>query len=184
MKKSYKSISIICENLSELYKDGIDISMAVTLLEDVPLESSYKNSIKDIELYVSKGETIQEAFSHHKELYPIFFLGIISLGENSGKIDKVLEALGRYYKKQYEIIKKIKDSLVYPIMILFLLIVLMLALVFIILPIFYDSLNYLGSEIPKRITNIYLFQKYVKEHIFISLTFLFSFTISFHDGSF
>ncbi|MGM9978765.1 MAG: type II secretion system F family protein [Clostridium sp.] len=178
MKKSYKSISIICENLSELYKDGIDISMAVTLLEDVPLESSYKNSIKDIGLYVSKGETIQEAFSHHKELYPIFFLGIISLGENSGKIDKVLEALGRYYKKQYEIIKKIKDSLVYPIMILFLLIVLMLALVFIILPIFYDSLNNLGNEIPKRITNIYLFQKYVKEHIFISLTFLCSFTIS------
>ncbi|MDY4079628.1 MAG: type II secretion system F family protein [Clostridium sp.] len=178
MKKSYKSISIICENLSELYKDGIDISMAVTLLEDVPLELPYKNSIKDIGLYVSKGETIHEAFSHYKKIYPEFFLGIIKLGENSGKIDKVLEALGKYYKKQYEIIKKVKDSLVYPIMILFLLIILMLALVFVILPIFYESLNNLGSEMPKRIKNIYLFQKYVKENIFISLTFLCSFIIS------
>lgn len=178
MKKSYKSISIICENLSELYKDGIDISMAVTLLEDVPLELSYKNSIKDIGLYLSKGETIHKAFSHYKKIYPEFFLGIIALGENSGKIDKVLEALGRYYKKRYEIKKKIQDSLVYPGMILFLLIVLMLALVFGILPIFYDSLNNLGNEIPKRITDIYLFQKYVKGHIFISLAFLFSFTIS------
>ena len=45
MKKSYKSLSIICENLSSLYKDGIDISMAVTLLEDIPLDIKYKNSI-------------------------------------------------------------------------------------------------------------------------------------------
>ena len=68
MKKSYKSLSIICENLSSLYKDGIDISMAVTLLEDIPLDIKYKNSIKNIEYYLSKGETIKEAFSHYKEL--------------------------------------------------------------------------------------------------------------------
>lgn len=175
MKKSYKSLSIICENLSSLYKDGIDISMAVTLLEDIPLDITYKNSIKNIEYYLYKGETIKEAFSHYKELYPEFFLSIVGLGENSGKIHKVLEALGNYYKKRYEIIKKIKDSLVYPIIILFALIILLFSLIFIILPIFYNSLSNLGSEIPKRITNIYLFQKYVKEHIFISLIFCFCF---------
>ena len=178
MKKSYKSLSIICENLSSLYKDGIDISMAVTLLEDIPLDIKYKNSIKNIEYYLSKGETIKEAFSHYKELYPEFLLSIVGLGENSGKIHKVLEALGNYYKKRYEIIKKIKDSLVYPIIILFALIILLFSLIFIILPIFYNSLSNLGSEIPKRITNIYLFQKYVKEHIFISLIFCFCFLVA------
>ena len=44
-KYSYKNLSIICEKLSGLYKDGLQITKDVNLLNEFPLRKDYKNSI-------------------------------------------------------------------------------------------------------------------------------------------
>ncbi len=40
-------------------------------------------------------------------VYPEFMINMIYLGEESGKLDIILEELSKYYEKEHKLIKKI-----------------------------------------------------------------------------
>ncbi len=168
MKASNKDIKIICENISKLYNDGLTLPQTINLMDEIPLGTKYKESLKNIRKYIEKGESLSEAFSKYESLYPKFFTGVLALGEESGQIYKVLKALGDYYGKQHEIKRKVIEALTYPIMILIAFIALAIGFIFIILPIFYNVYSSMNSEIPSSIKSIFLFQNYIKENPFIS----------------
>ena len=93
-KHSFNDISIICENLANLYEDGIQITKAIELLNDFPLKKNYKESLKIIRDEIEYGESLGESFSRFKALYPIFLIGMISIGEKTGKLTYILKVKG------------------------------------------------------------------------------------------
>lgn len=168
MKASYKDIQVICENISRLYNDGLTLPQTINLMNEIPLDTKYKESLKNIRKCIEKGESLSEAFSTYENLYPKFFTGVLALGEESGQIYKVLKALGEYYGKQYEVKSKVREALTYPIMILIAFIALAIGFIFILLPIFYNVYSSMNTEIPSNIKSVFMFQNYIKENPFIS----------------
>ena len=49
-----------------------------------------------------------------KHIYPEFFIQMIKVGEESGRLPETLERLSAYYKRQYHLKKETKKALVYP----------------------------------------------------------------------
>ena len=66
MRKNYRALEIICENLSVLYGDGISINESINLLIELDLGKKYKESLSKIEKSILKGNALADSFS----LYP------------------------------------------------------------------------------------------------------------------
>lgn len=147
-KYSYKNLSIICENLSNLYKDGLQISKAISLLNEFPLRNDYKNSIKVLVNSIMQGESLSEGFMKNNNLYPKFFVGMISIGEKTGRLQEVLNELSIYYKRKDELLKDIINFLIYPMFLLSSMIFILIFVMKFMIPQLEDIYKSIGNSIP------------------------------------
>ena len=73
---------------------------------------------------------------------------MLRAGEFSGQLDKTFDELGRYLTKEYNLVKKVKSALTYPI-ILFIASLLVVALLLIfVLPRLTKIFQTAGAEVP------------------------------------
>lgn len=179
MKAQFDNLALIAENLGALYEDGITIGKAFELMEELSLRKDYKNSIKEINNEVLKGNSLGKSFNEHSRLYPPFFVGIISVGENSGELSKILSSLSKYYGQSNKVKKEVQSALIYPAFIAVSLILLMILLVFILIPNMYDTFKGLNMVMPPMIETIYYGSKWVGENILVCLTGLICYPIVF-----
>ena len=57
-----KQVSFIARSLGEMYKDGITINKALTLVRESVSHKEYKNSLKTIHSAIHNGKGLSEAF--------------------------------------------------------------------------------------------------------------------------
>ena len=178
MKSSYKELGLISENLGILYEDGIEISLALELLSELPLSKDYKLSIGRIRDFILNGGSLADGFRLYPNLYPDFFVGIVSIGENSGELTKVLLSLSKYYGKLGRVKKEIISALIYPSFLIISMIALGIFLIFVLIPNFYEEFSSFGGNIPGSIEFIYLSKKHLIEEPILSIIWVLSWGIA------
>lgn len=176
-KKSNDQLALISGNLAKVYKNGIPINTGIELIEEVTTNKIYKNSLSKVLKAIKEGRTLSEGFKEFENLYPSFFTGIISIGENSGKLYEVLLGLSNYYEKMVFIKKELINACIYPIFIFISLIFLGIALLNNILPSFYEIYNDMNITPPILCTVLYEFSELVRISPFISICFIVSWGI-------
>lgn len=166
MKRLYKYIELsnIASSIKSLYDQGLPMLIIFELLDDLPISKSYKISLKNIRSDISKGKSLEESFKKHSNLYPLFFIQSIAIGEKCGKISEVLYQLEKIYSKIDFILKKIASSLIYPIVIITSLIILLTLLILFAIPIFYKILKDLNAEVPLICNILNNISIYVKDN--------------------
>jgi len=92
-------ISRLTENLGTLVKGGIPIVQALDTVASVIGNSLYESVLKEARDNVRKGETIADAFKG-SDIIPVTLTQMISSGEKSGKLDKVLMELTEFYNTE------------------------------------------------------------------------------------
>lgn len=143
-KVNEKQLAFIAENLAKIYKAGIPINVALELIIDILPHRAYKNSLYKVLTSINQGKSLSQGFAKIKDLYPEFFVGIISIGENTGKLYVMLKALSTFYSKLVFIKTEIKNASAYPLFVLVSLITLCIFLVNAVIPNFceiYKSMN-------------------------------------------
>ncbi|MBU5454594.1 type II secretion system F family protein [Caproiciproducens sp. MSJ-32] len=147
-KRDSNSLALIAGNMAALYESGISFLLIMDLLIELPVKKCYKESLYKIKEEIKSGKTLEDAFSIYKDLYPEFFIGMISLGEKSGNLNRVLKGIERYYKKINYIRETILNALSYPIILLASIIILILLIFSIIVPNLYSFFIDLDMEVP------------------------------------
>lgn len=161
MKRNYKNIENICDNFSTLYGSGISIAESISLMQDMYLNKDYKESLKEIESSILNGYSIYESLNKFKNLYPALFRSLISIGENNGKLYKVLKSLKRYYEKRNLVHKKFLQALSYPILVVSVLIIFSIFISLFFLPSIYDVFVSMDKDIPKVLLIIIKLRNYM-----------------------
>ncbi len=118
-----------------------------TLLEaGLSLEESLSNVIEQTENIILKKKLIQiradvlegisfsKAIARHEEIFPVIYIQLISVAENTGKYEDSLLRLAEVTEKSEEIEKKITNAMTYPLIMLFLLGGIMVFLLTIVFP--------------------------------------------------
>ena len=171
-KHSFNDISIICENLANLYEDGIQITKAIELLNDFPLKKNYKESLKIIRDEIEYGESLGESFSRFKSLYPIFLIGMISIGEKTGKLTYILKEMSLYYKRKDNMKKEIISASIYPIFLISAMLFITITFFIFIIPSLSDVYSSMGADIPKITKILIKASNYLNENPFIALVYI------------
>lgn len=118
----FKQIFLVrfCTNVSTLLIAGISINKTLEITEDTVNNKIYKDVITDIGKRVSEGEKISAAMLKHGEYFPLFVIQMVKVGEETGKLDKVLQEVVSFYQKEINRSINLFSSLLEPIIIIIL----------------------------------------------------------------
>jgi len=147
-KPNLKTISIFCKQFSICIKSGIAICDILNLLYEQMLNKSIKKSLISIRENVQKGNSLHASMKKTINVFPEFMINMIYLGEESGKLDIILEELSKYYEKEHKLIKKFANSMIYPCTVFLTLMIVSLFLMIKVIPVFITNLNSMNADIP------------------------------------
>jgi type IV pilus assembly protein PilC len=114
---SLDRISLV-RNLAATTKAGLGIIEALDILAQDTEKPIMKKILMEVKSNMQNGQPLWQSFLHYGQYFPPFFIGMIRAAESSGKLDTTLEELTRYLSREYNLVKKVKSAMAYP-MILF-----------------------------------------------------------------
>ncbi|MBE7720338.1 MAG: type II secretion system F family protein [Lacrimispora celerecrescens] len=146
-KKPYSSreLSAFCLQISILLHAAIPLDEGLSVMaEDAVWEEEKKLLIQmaeEAELGIPFSKVLENT-----GVYPFYVIHMAKLGEETGTLDQIMESLAGYYEKEHTLMKNIRNALTYPVIMIFMLLVVLLVLFTKVMPIFEDVYQQLGAE--------------------------------------
>lgn len=112
----YIYITRFSENLAVLLSGGIPIVKSLIIVADVVGNSVYRKVILTAAKDVKGGGDIYTTFAHSAEIPPIVSR-MIKVGEETGKLDEILDRVAHFYRQEVEQITRNMSALIEPILI-------------------------------------------------------------------
>ena len=109
----------ITDNLHTLMSSGIPVVRSLEISADVVGNRVYAGILTEAIASVKGGSSISDEFAKHKEV-PALVAQMMRIGEQSGRLDPILENLSRFYKREVDSAVDTLVSLIEPVMIVFL----------------------------------------------------------------
>lgn len=124
-----------CRTMALLLKAGISLLQALEIVGDATSSVTYRDALKDAGKQIEKGIALSQAISRYEQFPPIL-QQMISVGEETGKMDEVLFKLSRYFEAESEQAVRNLTAAIEPMIIIVLGIGVGLLVVAVIMPIY------------------------------------------------
>ncbi len=168
------------EHISILLNAGIHLHKALEIVSKTIKNKYYKIIINDIKRYVYEGEKLSYALEVHKNHFNILTRSIIYSGEISSNLNLAFKQLVKHNKIMHEFKKKLKSTLLIPIITLILFIIILLGLLILVIPRFEVFFNSVDKQAISKSTQFILkLSKLIrsKNILYLSISILFSLII-------
>lgn len=168
-KIKFNEVITFFRQFSVMLKAGIPISESLNNLHKQRFSAPFRNVLQTVYQDVESGMILSDAFAKHPKVFPQFFVSMVSIGEASGSLDKVLNNMADYYENDRRIKKKASSAMVYPTLLICMVVVVVIFLCLFILPKFEATINELGGEVPMITKVVMGISDYVQNNYFILL---------------
>lgn len=105
--------------MSSLVRAGVPILEVLSIVQNTVGNVVMENAIKTASTDIEKGEGISNALSKHP-VFPTMIIRMMSAGEQTGKIDAMLERVADFLDEEIDTILSGLTSLIEPLLIVFL----------------------------------------------------------------
>lgn len=107
----------LTKHLAVMIKAGIGLSQSIGNLAEQS-KGDTKKILEQIKIKLDNGSTFAIALGKFPRVFDEFYVGIVKVGEQTGKLDASLEYLALQQGKEYALEKKVMGALMYPAIIL------------------------------------------------------------------
>lgn len=150
-KISLKEVTIFCRQFATMISSGIPLVKALDIMR-VQARKERKKNLQTVyeRLYqdVQKGFALYEAMLAQGGVFPPMLIHMVQAGEVGGSLDTVIERTAEYYDSQNKLINRVNSSMMYPKILLFMIVFIVLALFAFVLPKFFVVFEQLDLELP------------------------------------
>ncbi|KKQ22359.1 hypothetical protein A2999_00895 [Candidatus Wolfebacteria bacterium RIFCSPLOWO2_01_FULL_38_11] len=109
---------LFVKHLSIMIRSGMPILDSLWLLRRQAKSKTLQKIISELIVDVDNGQFLSVSLEKHKGVFGNFFINIIRVGEASGTLADNLNYLHEEIRKSYELRKKVKAAMTYPIILL------------------------------------------------------------------
>ena len=139
-------LSALCQQLCMVVKAGLPIHYGISILRDQAVDEKTHNLYSQIYIPMENGASLYAAISN-MHCFPTYMVEMIHLGEETGRLEDVLESLVAYYNREHEIRANIRHALVYPLIMTYCMIIVLAIIVSQIVPVFSNLYTKLIGEL-------------------------------------
>ncbi len=108
---------LFAKHLSIMIKAGLPIAEALEIIKNQAISSKFKKILDKVLQNVKAGVPLSKSLAQYPKIFNQFFINMIKVGETSGTLENTLTHLSLQMEKDYELKKKIKGAMLYPMII-------------------------------------------------------------------
>lgn len=139
---------IFSRQFATMIDSGIPLAQTLSILTE-QIEDKYLAQVTlNIRQDIEEGSSFSEALKKHPRVFSDFFVSMSKAGEASGMLDEVLDRLATYLEKTSALIRKVRASLVYPIVVIGMALLITAFLLIKVVPAFKGIFSTLGGSLP------------------------------------
>jgi type IV pilus assembly protein PilC len=165
--KAYEKI-IFAKNLSKMIDAGLPLTRALAIQERQS-KGSFKKIIHDINDSLAKGNTLSESMKSYPSVFSTLFISMVKAGEESGNLSQSLQNVGMQMEKNYQLTRKIRGALMYPIVIICLMVVIGVLMMIYMVPTLTATFVGLGIKLPLSTRIVIWISNFLKDYIIFVL---------------
>lgn len=110
---------VFTRQLATLINAGLPLAQSLHTVQEQTTNKHLRVVAQDVVSSVEGGSSLADAFAKHPEVFDDLFIALVAAGEVSGTLDKALERIASQQEKDAEIVSKVKGAMVYPAIVLF-----------------------------------------------------------------
>ncbi|OHA88707.1 MAG: hypothetical protein A2653_00190 [Candidatus Zambryskibacteria bacterium RIFCSPHIGHO2_01_FULL_43_25] len=143
-----KDVVILSRQLSTLFDAQVSALRIFKLISAETENPILRRSLTEVADDIQGGSSISKALSKHPKIFSDFYVSMVRAGEETGKLNDSFNFLADYLDRNYEVISKTKNALIYPAFVLTVFIGVMVLMFTMIVPKIAAILVDSGQELP------------------------------------
>ncbi len=143
-----EEVVIFSRQLATMVDSGIPLVQALDILCEQIEKPIFKNILTKIKDDIETGSSLSDALARHPAVFSTLYINMVRAGESSGALDDILDRLASYLEKSNTLQRKVKSSLVYPIVVMTMAMLITLVMLLKVIPTFKGIFTMLGGELP------------------------------------
>ena len=139
---------MFCRQMRTINKAGLPIIQGLEALASSIPSGTLKNCLLDIIHRLESGLSLSSAMQHHQNIFDNLFVGMVKIGESTGKLDDIFWQMSMYISRDLETKKAMKSALRYPSFVLSAMVIALFVVNLMVIPAFSDMFSRFGAELP------------------------------------
>lgn len=147
-KVTGKDVVVFTRQLSTMIDAGLPLVQSLQILSKQQENPTFKRALLEIVNDVETGTTLADGMRKHPKAFDPLFANMIEAGEIGGILDTILGRLAEFKEKAMGLQKKIKGAMTYPVICLFISILILSVILIFVIPVFQEMFASMGGALP------------------------------------
>jgi len=143
-----QELTVATRQLATMIQSGMSLLRALYVLEEQARSDKFREAITAIRIDVEAGTSLSEALSRHPTIFNGLYVAMVEAGEAGGILEETLDRVADQLEKDDSLRRQIKAALMYPILISSFAVIVLLALVAFLVPVFEKVFKDFGGHLP------------------------------------
>jgi len=159
-----REVIMFSRQLALLLESGTDIVTSMELLQSQMTNRTLKRVLGEVATDIRNGSSMSVALGRQPRAFSQMFARTIAAGEQGGNLEVVLRQMADFMERAADTEKRIKNALMYPIIVLVVAVIVVGILVTFVLPAFADIYSQLGANPPLTTTMLIGFNDWFTQY--------------------
>jgi len=112
---SAKDLMVFTRQFATLLSANVPLGDTVKTLINQTRNPILKEAIIDIRVDLDAGLSLSQALSRHGNIFSVFYVNMIQSAEITGRVENIMSYLADYIEKQVALTSKVRNALIYPV---------------------------------------------------------------------
>lgn len=143
-----RELAVMSRQFATLVASGMPMLRTLHTLEEQTQDERIKDAVAGVRADVESGSTLEQAMERHPEVFDRLYRAMVRSGEESGRLEDALDRVAFQVEKTDALRRQVKSALMYPALVFGFAMVVLLAIVAFIIPVFVGIFEELAEDNP------------------------------------
>ncbi|PKM31981.1 MAG: type II secretion system protein F [Gammaproteobacteria bacterium HGW-Gammaproteobacteria-11] len=141
-------IAFFTRQLATMMASGVPIIQAFEIIAEGTENPNLVKLVNEIKTDVAAGNTLADSLRKHPKYFDDLFCNLVESGEQSGKLESLLDRIATYKEKTEALKAKIRKAMTYPISVVVVAVIVTAIMLLKVVPAFVEVFANFGADLP------------------------------------
>lgn len=145
-----RELAVFSRQFATLVASGMPMLRTLHTLEQQTQDDAIREAVSGVRADVEAGSTLEQAMARHPKVFDKLFRAMVRAGEQSGRLEESLDRVAFQVEKADALRRQVKSAMMYPALVFGFAIVVLIAIVVLVIPVFANIFKELAEEHPEE----------------------------------
>src|SRR3954452_21048805 len=143
-----RDLAVFSRQFATMIDAGLTLIRALNIMAEQSESEELRRVLRGVKQDVESGMSLSASFAQNTDVFPPLMVSMTRAGEAGGFLDRAMRQIADNFEAEVKLRGKIKAALTYPVVVFILAMLMCVAMLIFVVPVFRDMFANLGGELP------------------------------------